>query len=56
LYIHVSARTKESLDSAVAKIHELVALDLGSLVEKDKGRERVSDILYLLELPLRIYH
>ncbi len=41
LYIHVAARTKESLDRAVSRIHELIALDMGSLVEKDKGRERV---------------
>lgn len=41
LYIHVAARTKETLDRAVAKINELIALDMGSLVEKDKGRERV---------------
>ncbi len=42
LYIHISAQTKEMLDSAVAKIHELIALDMGSLVEKgDKTRERV---------------
>ena len=43
LYIHISARTKEILDSAVAKVNELIALDMGSLVEKgDKTRERVS--------------
>lgn len=30
------------LDSAVAKVNELIALDMGSLVEKgDKTRERV---------------
>ncbi|CAA7268518.1 unnamed protein product [Cyclocybe aegerita] len=41
LYIHISAKTKEALDKAVAKIHELIALDMGSLVEKgDKTRER----------------
>ncbi|KIM42119.1 hypothetical protein M413DRAFT_127412 [Hebeloma cylindrosporum] len=41
LYIHISARTKEMLDSAVAKVNELIALDMGSLVEKgDKTRER----------------
>jgi len=41
LYIHISARTKEALDNAVAKINELIALDMGSLVEKgDKTRER----------------
>lgn len=31
------------LDKAVAKVNELIALDMGSLVEKgDKTRERVS--------------
>ncbi|KAF5318677.1 hypothetical protein D9619_010918 [Psilocybe cf. subviscida] len=41
LYIHISARTKEILDKAVAKVHELIAMDMGSLVEKgDKTRER----------------
>ncbi|KDR68433.1 hypothetical protein GALMADRAFT_257162 [Galerina marginata CBS 339.88] len=41
LYIHISAHTKEMLDQAVAKINELIALDMGSLVDKgDKTRER----------------
>ncbi|KAF8201382.1 hypothetical protein BJ912DRAFT_945211 [Pholiota molesta] len=41
LYIHISAQTKEMLDKAVAKVNELIALDMGSLVEKgDKTRER----------------
>ncbi|KAF9530024.1 hypothetical protein CPB83DRAFT_764055 [Crepidotus variabilis] len=40
LYIHISARTKDVMDKAVAKVHELIAMDMGSLVEKDKGRER----------------
>lgn len=42
LYMHISAKTKEVLDIAVSKVHELIAMDMGSLVEKDKGRERVS--------------
>ncbi|KAH9477845.1 hypothetical protein JR316_0010077 [Psilocybe cubensis] len=41
LYIHISARTKEILDKAVAKVNELISMDMGSLVEKgDKTRER----------------
>ncbi|KAF9566493.1 hypothetical protein CPC08DRAFT_628340 [Agrocybe pediades] len=41
LYIHISAKTKEMLDKAVAKVNELIAMDMGSLVEKgDKTRER----------------
>ncbi|PPQ89270.1 hypothetical protein CVT25_001354 [Psilocybe cyanescens] len=41
LYIHISARTKDMLDKAVAKVNELISLDMGSLVEKgDKTRER----------------
>ncbi|KAF9480976.1 hypothetical protein BDN70DRAFT_876994 [Pholiota conissans] len=41
LYIHISAQSKEMLDKAVAKINELIAMDMGSLVEKgDKTRER----------------
>jgi hypothetical protein len=42
LYIHISARTKSILDSAVAKVNELIALDMGSLVDKgDRTKERV---------------
>ena len=42
LYIHISARTKSILDSAIAKINELIALDMGSLVDKgDRTKERV---------------
>lgn len=45
LYIHISAQTKEMLDKAVDKINELIAMDMGSLVEKgDKTRERVSGV------------
>jgi len=41
LYIHISARTKTILDSAVEKVNELIALDMGSLVDKgDRTKER----------------
>ncbi|RXW16948.1 hypothetical protein EST38_g8904 [Candolleomyces aberdarensis] len=40
LYIHIAAKTKESLQNAVDKVNELIAMDMGSLVEKEKGRER----------------
>jgi hypothetical protein len=29
------------MQNAVDKVNELIALDMGSLVEKEKGRERV---------------
>jgi hypothetical protein len=43
LYIHISAHTKEILQSAIDKVNELIAIDMGSLVEdkKDRPRERV---------------
>lgn len=42
LYIHISAHTKEMLQSAIDKVNELIAIDMGSLVDKgDKPRERV---------------
>lgn len=43
LYLHIMAPTREVLDKAIAKVQELLALDLGSLVEdkKDRMRERV---------------
>lgn len=41
LYIHISAKSKEILDAAIGKVNELIAMDMGSLVEKgDKTRER----------------
>ncbi|KZO98466.1 eukaryotic type KH-domain (KH-domain type I) [Calocera viscosa TUFC12733] len=43
LYLHVSAKTQESLEKAAAKIHELMQQELGPLVEdrrKDERRER----------------
>lgn len=43
LYLHISASTKEQMDKAVAKVNELISMELGSLVEdkKDVRRERV---------------
>lgn len=43
LYLHISASSQEMLDNAVEKINELIAVDLGPLVEdkKDRLREKV---------------
>ena len=43
LYLHIAANTQEILQSAVAKVKELIDTELGSLVEdkKDRQRERV---------------
>ena len=40
LYLHISATSKEMLDKAVAKINELMALDMGPLVEDKTSRVR----------------
>ncbi|KAI0064912.1 eukaryotic type KH-domain type I [Artomyces pyxidatus] len=42
LYLHISATTQEILQSAIDKVNELIAIDMGSLVEdkKDGRRER----------------
>ncbi|EJD05371.1 uncharacterized protein FOMMEDRAFT_165816 [Fomitiporia mediterranea MF3/22] len=42
LYLHVSASSKEQMDSAIAKLNDLMNAELGSLVEdkKDMRRER----------------
>ncbi|KAI0280422.1 hypothetical protein BGY98DRAFT_914700 [Russula aff. rugulosa BPL654] len=37
LYLHISANTKEMLQLAMDRVNELIAVDMGSLVE-DKGR------------------
>ncbi len=37
LYLHISANTKEMLQLAIERVNELIAIDMGSLVE-DKGR------------------
>jgi hypothetical protein len=45
LYLHIAANTPEILDNAISKVRELIDMDLGSLVEdkKDRQRERVRD-------------
>ncbi|KAI0945549.1 hypothetical protein AcW1_001747 [Taiwanofungus camphoratus] len=42
LYLHISATTQEILQKAIDKVNELIAIDMGSLVEdkKDRLRER----------------
>ncbi|KAF9269281.1 hypothetical protein L218DRAFT_851329 [Marasmius fiardii PR-910] len=40
LYLHIMAHTKESLQKAIDKINELMAIDMGSLVEDKKDRMR----------------
>ena len=53
LYIHISARMKAMLDSAVAKINELIALYMGSLVDKgDQTKEQVCRIISFNSLEL----
>lgn len=46
LYIHISAHKKEILDKAIEKVNELIAIDMGSLVENksDRPRERVCNL------------
>lgn len=43
LYLHIAANTQEILEDAIGKVRELIDMDLGSLVEdkKDRQRERV---------------
>ena len=45
LYLHIAANTPEILQSAIGKVRDLIDMDLGSLVEdkKDRQRERVRD-------------
>ncbi|KAI0694964.1 hypothetical protein BC835DRAFT_1348319 [Cytidiella melzeri] len=40
LYLHISATTKEILQRATDKVNELIAMDMGSLVEDKKDRLR----------------
>jgi hypothetical protein len=49
LYLHIAANTQEMLQSAIAKVRELIDMDLGSLVEdkKDRQRERVCGFVLL---------
>jgi hypothetical protein len=44
LYLHITANTHEMLQSAIDKVNELIAIDLGPLVEdkKDRLREKAS--------------
>jgi negative regulator of replication initiation len=43
LYLHIAATTQDILEKAIDKVNELIALDMGSLVEdkKDRLREKV---------------
>jgi hypothetical protein len=49
LYLHIAATTNEILQKAIAKVNELIALDMGSLVEdkKDRLREKVSSYIHI---------
>ena len=47
LYLHITAATKEMMDKAVAKVSELIAMDLGSLAEEKKPRERVRHLIHV---------
>ncbi|PCH44859.1 hypothetical protein WOLCODRAFT_77694 [Wolfiporia cocos MD-104 SS10] len=38
LYLHISATTQEILQKAIDKVNELIAMDMGSLVEDKKDR------------------
>ncbi|KAH7910052.1 hypothetical protein BJ138DRAFT_1173370 [Hygrophoropsis aurantiaca] len=40
LYLHISASSKEMLQKAIDKVNDLLAIDLGSLVEDKKDRLR----------------
>ena len=44
LYLHITATTNEILQMAMDKVNELIAIDLGPLVEekKDRLREKVT--------------
>ena len=41
MYLHISANTKEMLQTAMDKVNELIAVDMGSLVEDKGKREKV---------------
>ena len=40
LHLHITAPTKEALQKAIDRVNELIAIDLGSLVD-DKGKNKV---------------
>ncbi|KAJ7274983.1 hypothetical protein C8J57DRAFT_1466843 [Mycena rebaudengoi] len=40
LYLHVSAHTKETMQAAIDKVNELIAIDMGSLVDKSGDRPK----------------
>jgi hypothetical protein len=42
LYLHIAATTPEVLQDAIDKVNELMAIDLGPLVEDKKDRLKVS--------------
>lgn len=46
LYLHITATTQEVLQRAIDKVNELIAIDLGSLVEP-KTREKVINFFLL---------
>lgn len=41
LHLHITAPNKEALQKAIDRVNELIAIDLGSLVD-DKGKNKVS--------------
>ena len=50
MYLHISANTKEILQRAIDKVNELIAIDMGSLVEDKGRREKVRFLLRDREL------
>lgn len=40
LYLHITARTKEALEAAVAKVNELIEQELPQLVDERRVRRR----------------
>jgi hypothetical protein len=59
LYLHIAATTLEILNKAIEKVNELIAIDLGPLVEdkKDRMREKVRMCLFsILDFPYADAH
>ena len=54
LYLHISASSPEVLQKAIDKVQELIAIDLGSLVEdkSTKGREKVRPCPFSISIPI----